>query len=259
MIPYLDLPSFHVGAFEIQPFGVLVCIGIVVGTILAERRARRVGLDPGVVRNFVRLSAVLGVFGSHVVDLAMNHPEQLRSDPWSLLRFWSGLSSFGGFICAALAVIVYVRRRGIPLLPYADVFMFGFFPMWFFARSGCATAHDHPGYLSDFFLAVKFPGGARHDLGLYEALLGFVWVPFMHWLGRKNDVNDPPPGSILAAMVIAYSVPRFFLDFLREYDLRYFGLTFAQYGCVVFTALGASFLIRLRARRRASSMTKIRG
>lgn len=254
VIPYIDIRSFHIGPVEIQPFGLLVCIGIVASYFAAAHRARQVGLDVGVIRQIVRLSAVFGIGGAHLVHLFFYHPEELAADPWVLLRFWSGMSSYGGFVFAITACAIYLVRRRVNLRAYADVAMYGFFAAWFFGRLGCSIAHDHPGRLSDFFLAVKFPGGARHDLGLYEFMLCWLWIPFIHWMGRKKKIDDPPAGSIFAAMLVAYSVPRFFLDFLRATDLpyhdaRYLGLTPAQYACIIFTVLGVWFFACLRARR----------
>src|SRR2546425_863244 len=117
--------------------------------VLAARRARQVGLDRGVVRNIMRLSAGFGLLGARVVHLVVEHPEELARDPWSILKLQSGMSSLGGLVFAVLAVAVYVRRKRIPFLPYADVLVFGFFPGVFVARLGCATAHDHPGRLTD--------------------------------------------------------------------------------------------------------------
>ncbi len=57
-------------------------------------------------------------------------------------------------------------------------------------------------------------------------------------------------------MLVAYSVPRFFLDFLRAYDLayrdvRYFGLTPAQYACIACTLIGLRFLLKTKTPRPA--------
>lgn len=80
------------------------------------------------------------------------------------------------------------------------------------------------------------------------------WVPLVHWIGRKKKVDDPPRGTLLHVMLVAYSVPRFFLDYLRAYDLansdvRYFGLTPAQYACIAFTLIGLRFLLTSKKSR----------
>ena len=256
MVPYLDIPTLRLGPLSIQPFGLLICIGIVVGWFVAKWRARQVGLDVKVVRDLVRLCIVFGLFGAHLVHLLAYHPEELAASPWVLFKVWAGMSSYGGMFSATIACAIYLRIQRVPFLPYADVIVFAFMHIWFFGRLGCTTAHDHPGHLSQFWLAVKFPNGPRHDLGFYEFLLCFLWIPMIHWLGRKKQVDDPPRGTLLHAMLVAYSVPRFFLDFLRAYDLaysdvRYFGLTPAQYACIACTLIGLRFLLKTKTTRSA--------
>lgn len=251
MIPYIEIPPFKIGPLVIQPFGFLVCVAIILGGFLFHWRARQVGLAREHVRNIFRICAFLGVFGSHVIHLVVYHPQTLARDPWSLLRFWDGMSSLGGFFSAFLFVSLYVRWKKIDFLPYADAAVYAFVPLWMVARMGCAVVHDHPGRLTRFPLAVRFPDGPRHDLGLYEVFLSLLWIPLVLWLGRKKQIDDPPRGTILSVMSIAYAVPRFFLDFLRAtdlpgHDVRYFGFTFAQYGCLLMIAAGGWFLWKQR-------------
>ena len=44
MIPYIHVPSRTLGPVTIHPFGVLVVTAVLVGTSLAARRARKLGL-----------------------------------------------------------------------------------------------------------------------------------------------------------------------------------------------------------------------
>jgi phosphatidylglycerol:prolipoprotein diacylglycerol transferase len=253
MIPYLDLPPLRIGPYELGSFGLLVWTGIIVGWFVARWRARQVGLDPGITSSLVAVCAFFGLLGSHWVYLFAYHPEVFRHDPWSLIHIWQGMSSYGGMFSAGIAYAVFVRRWGIPFMPYAEVLTFAFTHGWFFGRLGCSTAHDHPGCPSKFWLAVKFPDGPRHDLGFYEWLLCFLWIPLVHWLGRQKRIDKSPPGTLIHTMLIAYGVPRFFLDFLRaddlpNCDLRYAGLTPAQYGCIAFWLIALRFFIRQRKR-----------
>jgi hypothetical protein len=89
-------------------------------------------------------------------------------------------------------------------------------------------------------LSVAYPGGARYDLGLGEALLLlaiFVGVSIVAKHRRER------PGRIAAAGIFTYALGRFIIEFLRADDLeligrrsdpRYGGLTLVQYdrrGC----------------------------
>jgi phosphatidylglycerol:prolipoprotein diacylglycerol transferase len=128
-------------------------------------------------------------------------------------------------------------------MPYADSLAYGLAFGWLFGRLGCFTAHDHPGRFSHFFLAVQYPEGARHDLGLEEAL----WALGMSLLFLLLSRRRQPLGLYVSLLSIGYAPVRFGLDFLRVTDLpgsdpRYFGLTPAQYGTFFVLAAGLACL-----------------
>jgi phosphatidylglycerol:prolipoprotein diacylglycerol transferase len=113
------------------------------------------------------------------------------------------------------------------------------------ARLGCFAVHDHPGVRTDFPLAVAFPGGPRHDLGLYDALWLFALAALLHALRRREVLR----GGLLPLLALLYAPARFFFDFLRARDLsyvdaRYAGLTPAQYACILLAAWGLWGLAR---------------
>ncbi len=198
----------------------------------------KTGVDPRPIHDIGLLSLVFGFIGAHLMHVLAYQPEIFFERPWEILAVWSGISSYGGFMGAGLAIWIYFRMKKLPFLLYAEVTLFGFLPGWVMGRLGCFTAHDHPGQLSNFFLAVKFPGGARHDLGFYEALLTAILSLLVFFWGRKELVR----GTILFRSLLVYGLVRFGLDFLRATDLaaadaRYGGLTPAQYCSLGFVAL----------------------
>jgi phosphatidylglycerol:prolipoprotein diacylglycerol transferase len=106
---------------------------------------------------------------------------------------------------------------------------------------------------TDFFLAVRFPDGPRHDLGLYEAILLFAIGALLWALHRRGALR----GKLLAVLALLYGTGRFVLDFLRatdvEYaDARHLGLTFAQFTAVALVAYAAWAFARLPAPRVAA-------
>ena len=99
---------------------------------------------------------------------------------------------------------------------------------------------------------MAFPDGPRHDLGLYDAILLGGLSAVLYGLARRRR----PEGLLMGVLAVGYSVPRFFLDFLRARDLpfvdgRILGLTPAQYLVIVGTALGI-WLLATASRRSES-------
>jgi phosphatidylglycerol---prolipoprotein diacylglyceryl transferase len=231
LIPYFELPSLHLGPFTIQAFGLFAAAGVYLAVRLAAVVATGRGLDPKPVLDFAAWGVLTGVVIGHLVHLLLYHPEELR-EPIRILQVWEGLSSFGGLLGGLLAAAVYFHRRGLRFHDYADAFALGMAPGWGVARIGCFVVHDHPGVRTTFPLAVAFPGGARHDLGLYDALVLFAISAVLWLLDRRGLLR----GRLLAALAVLYGVARFLLDFLRASDVpypdaRYLGLTPAQYAC----------------------------
>jgi len=251
LIPYFDVPILELmdGWIVIDSWATLVCIGFVVGLEIARARGIRMGLD---VRDVVDGAVVIVATGfvvGHLVHVLAYNPHQLEEQGvMALVRIWAGFSSFGGFLGAVIGSVLFynvIRKRSF--WKHADAIAFGFPVGWMFGRLGCFSAHDHIGAHSEFWLAVNFPEGARHDLGLYEAMWSAVIAGLFFGL-RNRRVK---PGFFLALFAVTYAPVRFCLDFLRNDDLsgadvRWASLTPAQYGAILMFVVGAWVAFRLR-------------
>ena len=180
-----------------------------------------------------------GFIVAHLVSVIFYFPERIREDWKVLINPFAGLSSMGGFLGAFLAFMYYTKKAAIPRLRYADSVALGLSVGWIFGRTGCFTAHDHPGRHTDFFLAVRYPEGPRHDLGFYELLFTILMTAVLFAYNRKPR----QPGRIIALATLMYAPVRFLLDFLRATDVarpdqRYLALTPAQWACIATFGLG---------------------
>ncbi len=189
-----------------------------------------------------------GLIFAHLFDVVAYRPSELFKMPWMLVdprQGWS-VSSFGGFFGGVLIGAFWTRQRRLPFLPYVDAMVYGVAPAWALGRLGCFATHDHLGQRTDFFLAVAFPDGARHDLGLDEALLVAALAVCFRWLYRRN----PAAGTYPALACLCYGPMRFFLDSLRATDTphadpRYFGFTPGQYCAIALTCVGVVLSAKL--------------
>ncbi len=192
-----------------------------------------------------------GMIGAHLFSVLFYFPSKLREDPWLLLRLWEDISSFGGMVGGLAGALLFFATRmrestWTHRLAYLDVVAFVFPGSLAIGRIGCALAHDHPGSISAFPLAISLesrdaqafyassgkslPADAAllgfHDLGLYELLyLSLVILPLFWYFDRRSR----PAGFYLAAFGALYLPVRFGFDMLRVADARYAGLTPAQW------------------------------
>lgn len=243
------------GEVSLQPFALLIWFGLLVGLVTALVFAKT---HQRSVPQTLNLALYLVLFSfpiSYVLNAAFYLPETF----WNLIRYPSelfkaqlGWSMFGGIVGSIMGAWVWKWRTGGSILHIGDAHAFAGPFGWFFARVGCFVTHDHPGRVTDFFLAVDaFQAGTppyqpRHDLGLYDAIAIAIIAAVFAVLSRKPR----PDGLYVALLPILYTPCRFALDFLRAPvgeggDIRYVGLTPGQYAAAIFFIIGVVLLRRI--------------
>jgi len=286
LIPYFRPPPLEIiGPVVIQPWGFLVAMGFICGTVVAQRMARKRGLDPRIYSDVVVWIAVGALVFGHLGHALFYDPKYYLEKPWELLYVWSGLSSFGGFFGCAVLAVVFFKRRGVNVLRGSDLLLTGLTFGWFLGRMGCFVVHDHigrkvseaPPWVQDSlgWLAVRYPSTAefqaaraagddrysflggnyqlldtvRFDLGLMDALLAVFVFAVLMLVARKPRRE----GVLMVVVMSLYGGVRFFFDFLRNTDLghadvRYLGFTPAQYGSLLIVV--GAVLLWVESRKR---------
>lgn len=251
MLPYVGWTSFAVGPVTVQVWGLFAAVGVVAGTAFALREAKRRGLDPAKIESLAFWTVLLAFVGARLFHAIFYAPGWYAAHPAEILAVWKGgFSSFGGFAGAIAAFLWKGRAFGLPFLKTADALVPAAFLGLGCGRIGCYLIHDHPGTLAHAgweWIAVRYPDGARYDLGLLLGVFDFLLFSALLLLARRPR----PDGFLLAFAMFAYAPVRFGLDFLRQDDVRYAGLTPGQYGAVMLLAAGIIMLSRTHARPRA--------
>jgi len=269
MIPYFPQPSLHLfGPVYLHGFGTMVAVALITAWWITTARSRKEGLDPDRMQDMFGWVVVTGFIVAHLYSVLAYYPREVMRNPLMLLKIWENISSFGGIAGGILGLWLYFRFKGGDIgfkerVRYMDVIAYTFPFGWLFGRLGCTLAHDHPGAITSFPLAISLESAAArnfirtvyeeagrqaellsntdlsrlgfHDLGWYEFLFTALFlVPVFLLLGRKKRA----PGFYIIVFLLLYIPARFMLDFLRVADVTYLGLTPGQYAAAaVFAAL----------------------
>lgn len=258
MIPYLEQPSLDLGPLSVHAFGIIVAAAVLVGLGLGRRRFTLLGLDGALGERLAWWVVVGGFLGAHLFSVLFYFPHELAANPLLLFKVWEDISSFGGILGGVAGLWLFLRLKATGLnagtrWAYLNAVAFVFPFALAVGRIACSLAHDHPGTVTSFPLAVSlespeaqayiagvYRAAGRlgelppptvlthlgfHDLGWYEFLyLSVVVVPLFLILDRKPR----PAGFYVVAFMLLYLPVRLALDFLRVGDARYAGLTPAQ-------------------------------
>ena len=186
MIPYFAQPQLRLGPLTIHAFGVLVACALFVGMRIVRRRAAGQGLPDREVGRFLSWVLIGGFVGAHLVDRLVYFPRETMADPFSLLRFWESLSSFGGFLGGTAGALCSSGARRTRLdLEVRGQLRVRVSLRLDLGRTGCFVAYDHPGRSTGFFSArctrtasFATPGPRRGDLHhLHRGALSRPWPP----------------------------------------------------------------------------------
>ena len=283
MIPFFQQPSFSIGPITIHAFGIILAASVVTGDLILRRRVQREGLDQQIAASLSWYAVVVGFVFAHLFALVLYFPDKIVRDPLSILRLWEDVSSFGGMIGGVLGAVLFLRTKGAHLTSsqrwaYLDAAAFVLPFAWAIGRVACAVAHDHPGSITSFPLAISlerpeavaFIRGVYasaglalpsvpdlrqlgfHDLGWYEFLyLTFIVAPIF-WLGDRSRAVRAN-GWWLGLFCVLYAPMRIALDILRMSDRRYWGFTPGQLVAVGMLGLGVWLLARSPQASRAAA------
>ncbi len=132
-----------------------------------------------------------------------------------------------GLLLSLISSYIYLKKNKLDILKYLDVFAIAVPLGHAIARIGCYLIGDHIGKLTNVPWAISL-NGSTHPVVLYEIILLLSIFLVLYNLKDKNLEK----GSLFAIYLLSYSLGRFVIDFFRT-DPLYYGLTIAQYFCII--------------------------
>lgn len=213
------LPVLQIGPLALQTPGLILLAGLWIGLSLAERQAKRYGVQPGVLDNLILLVMVAGVLGARLAYV-VRYPAVFSENPASILSLNPGLlDPWGGLAAAVLAGLIYGQRKKLPFGSTLDALTPAL------AVMGVALALSHLasgsayGAPTDLPWAIDLWGAERHPTQVYEILaasliLLIVWPGAGLW-DRYAGRADLRPGVRFLGFAALSAFARLFLEAFR--------------------------------------------
>lgn len=235
-------------ALPIYSYGVMLGLSLIVGWYLTLHLAEKDGLPKETMANCYVATAVAALVGARLLYVVTNLSEfSTMADVFNIRR--GGLVAYGGFLGGFLGSWGYLKRKKIPLMPWADVavpslasglmitrlgcYLFGCdfgkpltasapawlqklgtFPHW--ADGTVEHGAGAPAWIHHVNKGLISPDAAAslpvHPTQIYESLIGVVLLALVFLQRRHQRFR----GQVFMTFAFAYGAARFLLEIVRD-------------------------------------------
>lgn len=267
--PFLfEFPDFiqnTIGLEGVRFYGFAYVLGFLIGAALLwlAYKKQRSPLDLDAISTLMTALVVGVLVGGRLGFIIFYDLGTLLSDPARIFRVWEGgMSSHGGFIGVAAAVLWFSKRKKMNLWKLGDTVIAVCPPGLFLGRVANFVNGELWGRVTEVPWAVLFPQSpsvfntvtgiygpeARHPSQLYGAFLeGIVltiWLQWRFWMKGGKNVGA---GILVGEFLLLYGIFRVFVEFFREPDAELIlGLSRGQFYSVPMIVVGTLFIVRAR-------------
>ena len=272
---------FHIGAFTVRSYGVLLITGFLLGLWRAMRLCtRRMAVEPASsprrispdqLFDFAIIGLLLGIVGARILFVILNwfpskgSTTSFASHPIDAFKIWEGgLSLHGGLVAGILFMIWWTRRHKVSVLAVGDVCAPSWALAYVFGRIGCLLNGCCYGGVCDPALpwAMKFHDERYADSGymtppshptqIYAMLFNIVFFfVLIQWERRPRR-----DGELFFGYIAMYGFYRYIVDIFRvggtsSYISPHLFISLAQVASIAMVVLGIGGIVWLRKNRAA--------
>ena len=264
--------GFNIGPIPIRFYGIIIIIGAIAAAFLAEREARRRGLNGELVWDALIWVLIAGIIGARIWHILTPPPSMVAQGITTMFylthpldAIWipnGGLGIPGAVIGGVLALYFFCRRRKLVFAVWLDIAAPALALGQAIGRWGNFVNQELYGAPTNLPWAIHIDPQNRlaayqnqatyHPLFLYESIWDLANMALLLWLGRRH-ADKLKNGDLFLIYLLFYSVGRFFLEFLRLDASLLGGINANQtLMAVVALASGGFLLWRHRRTNRAS-------
>lgn len=215
------------GPVTIYGYGLMIGIGVLAALMMADKRARRKGMDADLIFSGGVLSLFAGLAGAKLFYVILDWKQIIADEnPLQAIVTGNGFVVYGGIITGVLTAMIYFRKKKIAFLPYFDLAAPSIAIAQGFGRLGCLLAGCCYGKETNSVLGIVFRHSAYapNDVRLVptqiiSSLGNFSIMLILLVFARK----EREAGKVGGLYLLLYAVGRFFIEFYRNDNRGFFG------------------------------------
>ena len=230
----IDPTAFSVYGFDIQWYGIIITLGLILALIYVLPRMKRFGLDSDRTIDAIIGGVIGGIVGARIYYVLMRWDEYKGDWKAIINTRQGGLAIYGGIIGALLVGLTICKIKKIKMLPMLDIVSLGFLIGQGVGRWGNFFNQEAFGTNTDSFLGMTggtiqrtISDGMQMGGDMYENGLDMLWEKPVHPCFFYESV-----WCLLGFVILAFWSKR------RKYDGQIFLMYLAWYGAERFVVEG---------------------
>lgn len=220
----MDRVAFSIFGIDVMWYGVLMATGMILGTLIAIKEAKRVGIKEENVLDLAIYAIPAGLLGARLYYVIFNW-EYYSQNVSQILNFrGGGMAIHGALIGGILTGYIFTKIKNISFWKMADTVLLGMPLAQAIGRWGNFINGEAHGGPTDLPWGIMVDGVRVHPTFLYESIWNLGIFIFL-WIFRKKKQYE---GQIIIYYITLYSLGRFFIEGLRTDSLMIGPLRMAQ-------------------------------
>ncbi|MFD0896442.1 prolipoprotein diacylglyceryl transferase [Loigolactobacillus binensis] len=233
MIAALNPIALRLGPLEIHWYGVIIATGVVLAVVLAMREAERRLVSTDDLFDMILWALPFALIGARTYYVLFEWP-YYAAHPGEIIAIWhGGMAIYGSLIAAAVVVLIFCRKRQLPVWLVLDIAAPTVLLGQGIGRWGNFMNQEAFGakttlsflqglHLPDFIIQQMYISGAyRQPTFLYESLWDLLGVILL--LSLRHRKHWFKQGEVFLGYVTWYAFGRFFIEGMRTDSLMLFG------------------------------------
>lgn len=220
--------GFSIGTMNIQFYGIIIALGLVLAVVYGLKRRQQFGLTEDDLLDGVLCVVPVAIICARLYFVAFSW-DYYKDHLGEIIAIWNGgIAIYGGVIGAALGILVYCKCKKLKIGAVLDIVALGFLIGQAMGRWGNFFNREAFGAETTSFLrmglqldADRYPTLQTlfyHPTFLYESAWNAAGFVILHFLSKKRQYD----GQIALGYVAWYGLGRTFIEGLRT-DSLYIG------------------------------------